>query len=126
MALQFKDGYITSLYGRRLGLQTLSSGQSGSTTYVPGKSPPPEFLIGPDALRQEVSTVATNSIHVQLNPGTSGNVAVLTSEGSTMSVFSSTAGIAVSVELLALNSTQWTMTQFMSTALINQTTLVPA
>lgn len=44
---------ITSIYGRRLGLQALSSGQSG------GSKGAMEFLVGPDAMRDPVSTAET-------------------------------------------------------------------
>ena len=64
MALGFKDGYVTSIFGSRLGLQALTSGQSGSTTYTGSDSPAPEFLIGPDQLRTEVSTVDTTAKRV--------------------------------------------------------------
>lgn len=55
MALQFKDGYITSIYGRRLGLQVLSPGQSGADTVPAG-----DFLIGPDGIKQELVTETTD------------------------------------------------------------------
>ena len=44
---------ITSIYGRRLGLQILSSAQSG------GSKGPVELLVGPDAFREPVSTAET-------------------------------------------------------------------
>ena len=59
MAQQFKDGYITSIYGRRVGLQVLSSNQSGAVSVPLG-----EFLIGPDGVRLEVVT-ETNSKRVK-------------------------------------------------------------
>ena len=54
--MAFQTGYITSIFGRRLGLQTLSSAQSGGT-----RTPPQEYLVGPDAVRALVSTVDTTS-----------------------------------------------------------------
>lgn len=44
---------ITNLHGKRLGLQILSSGQSG------GSKGPLEFLVGPDGFRDPVSTAET-------------------------------------------------------------------
>jgi|SRR3972149_6085296 len=69
MALGFKDGYLTSLFGRRLGLQALSSGQTG------GKKM--EFLVNPDALRQELVTETTG-----INLSAAG-VSYLTTGGAT-------------------------------------------
>lgn len=40
---------LTSIYGRRLGLQQLSTGQSGGSKAV-------EFLVGPDDFRQGITT----------------------------------------------------------------------
>lgn len=54
--MAFNSGYITSIFGRRLGLQELSSAQSGGT-----RTPKPEYLVGPDALRQAVTTAETTS-----------------------------------------------------------------
>lgn len=54
--MAFNSGYITSLFGRRIGLQTLSSAQSGGT-----RTPPPEYIVGPDDIRKAVSTAETTS-----------------------------------------------------------------
>ena len=169
----FFDGYITSVYGRRLGLQQLSSGQSGSTTYVTGRAQPPEFLVGMDGIRLPVqstgavvatrlpawgihsltttasaattetiyildppiagvgvklmfnsSNTGTNSLHVHMNAGTAGAIAFTSSAGSTMTVLGSTAGRRIMVSLMALNSTQWALDPFLSTAQISQTTVI--
>lgn len=60
---------LTSIYGRRLGLTPLSTGQSGG-------SKPSEFMAGPDGLLQEVTTAESTAnglrAHgVSLLPGTS-------------------------------------------------------
>ena len=82
MALQFKDGYITSVFGRRIALQTLTSGESGSTTYTPGLSAPPEFLIGPDGVRMEVTTDDTTSTKLK-----AWGISVLATADTTKSVY---------------------------------------
>lgn len=56
MALGFKDGIQTSIFGRRVGLQRLSSSVSGATGVPAG-----DFLIGPDGLRQETITETTST-----------------------------------------------------------------
>lgn len=60
----------TSIYGRRLGLQTISSGQSG------GSDGAVDYLVGPEAFRGDVNTAETtatnvSAFHVSLLPGTS-------------------------------------------------------
>jgi hypothetical protein len=45
----YKDKIITSLYGRRLGLQPLTTAQNGGRL-------PSEFLVGAEALREGVTT----------------------------------------------------------------------
>jgi hypothetical protein len=54
--MAFNSGIVTSIFGRRLGLQTLSSSQSGGT-----RTPAPEYLVGPDSFRQSVTTGETTS-----------------------------------------------------------------
>lgn len=54
----FASNIITSIYGRRLGLQPMSSAQSGS----PGNC---EFLVGPDDQRVAVSTAETTSTNLK-------------------------------------------------------------
>ena len=55
MALGFKDGIVTSVYGRRLGLQTLSTSVTGASA----QNSPGSFIVGPDALRAETVTETT-------------------------------------------------------------------
>jgi len=54
--MAFNSGYITSLFGRRIGLQTLSSAQSGGT-----RTPAPEYIVGPEDIRKSVTTAETTS-----------------------------------------------------------------
>lgn len=54
----YNAAILTSIYGRRLGLQAMSSGQSGS----PGNA---EFLIGPDDQRVAVSTAETTDVNMK-------------------------------------------------------------
>lgn len=54
--MAYNSGIVTSIFGRRLGLQTLSSSQSGGT-----RVPAPEYLVGPEALRQSVTTGETTA-----------------------------------------------------------------
>ena len=53
--MAFNDRITTSLRGRRLGLQIMSTAQTGSSL---GQH---EFLVGPEALREGVTTAATTS-----------------------------------------------------------------
>lgn len=68
----------TSIHGRRLGLQRMTSAETG------GSRGNAEFLVGPDALRMEVTTAETTSTNlkphgVHVLPGTSaGSSAVYT------------------------------------------------
>ena len=68
--MAFGNKILTSLYGRRLGLQRMSTAESG------GSRGAKEYLVGPEYLRQETSTAestATN-LHpfgVSNIPGTS-------------------------------------------------------
>ena len=54
----YNSSILTSVYGRRLGLQAMSSGQSGS----PGNA---EFLVGPDDQRVAVSTAETTDVQMK-------------------------------------------------------------
>lgn len=54
----FSNSILTSIYGKRLGLQPMSSGQSGS----PGNA---EFLVGPDDQRVGVSTAETTATNMK-------------------------------------------------------------
>lgn len=48
---------LTSIYGRRLGLQNFSTGQSGGRL-------PAEFLVGPEDIRRGVTTAETTAANV--------------------------------------------------------------
>lgn len=50
--MAYLDKYTTSVHGRRLGLQLMSTTQTGGRTNI-------DFLIGPEALREGVSTADT-------------------------------------------------------------------
>lgn len=52
MAMNYGDKIITSVYGRRLGLQNSSSGQFGTSKRI-------DLLVGPDAFRSLVTTETT-------------------------------------------------------------------
>jgi len=54
----YNSSILTSIHGRRLGLQAMSSGQSGS----PGNA---EFLVGPDDQRVAVSTEETTDVQMK-------------------------------------------------------------
>lgn len=58
--MAFENSIITSIFGRRLGLQSMSSAQTGS---IAGRKS--EFLAGPDALRMGVTTVETTSVNLK-------------------------------------------------------------
>lgn len=67
--MAFNSNILTSIFGRRLGLQRLSTGQSGGRL-------PEEFLVGPDDFRVGVSTAETTSVNlrafgISVIPGTS-------------------------------------------------------
>jgi hypothetical protein len=59
--MAFSDKIITSIFGRRLGLQLMSSAQTG--TAVAGRKS--EFLVGPDDLRYEVTTGETTATNLK-------------------------------------------------------------
>lgn len=68
--MAFNSKYTVSLHGRRFGIQHLSSGESG------GSRGSVDLLVGPEALRAEVSTADTTAINlnafgVSVLPGTS-------------------------------------------------------
>jgi hypothetical protein len=68
--MAFKDKIMTSLFGRRFGLQNMSTVQTG------GSRGDLEFLVGPEALRQGASTAETTSTNlsaagISVAPGTS-------------------------------------------------------
>jgi hypothetical protein len=52
--MPYNSQILTSIYGRRLGLQQLSTGQSGGSKAV-------EFLVGPDDFRQGITTNETTA-----------------------------------------------------------------
>lgn len=67
--MAYFNKYVTSLYGRRFGLQRL-------TTAIAGITKPAEFLVGPEALRTGTSTGESTGTNVapygaSLLPGTS-------------------------------------------------------
>lgn len=76
--MAFGSKIITSIFGRRLGLQRMSSSESGGTRGAQ------EYLVGPEALRLGVTTAETTSTNLQPHglsvlPGTSaGSSAVYT------------------------------------------------
>lgn len=57
MAMNYGDKIVTSIYGRRLGLQVSSSGQFGTSKRL-------DLLVGPDALRAQHSTSETTSTNL--------------------------------------------------------------
>lgn len=68
--MAFKSNILTSLFGRRIGLQLMTTAQTG------GNSGAKEFLVGPEALRVETSTAETTSTNlnpfgISVCPGTS-------------------------------------------------------
>ncbi len=56
--MAFKDKIRTSIHGRRLGLQGMTTGESG------GSRGEQEYLVGPEALRGNVSTAETTSTNL--------------------------------------------------------------
>lgn len=54
----FANKFFTSVFGRRMGLQMLSTVETG------GSRGPKEFLVGPEALRPDVSTAETTSTNL--------------------------------------------------------------
>lgn len=68
--MAFKDKILTSLLGRRLGLQQLTTAISGGTRGTQ------EYLVGPEAIRIGVTTAETTSTNlnpfgISVIPGTS-------------------------------------------------------
>lgn len=57
--MAFNDKFTTSVRGRRLGLQIMSTVQTGGTRG------PNEFLVGPDSFRSLVSTAETTSTNIR-------------------------------------------------------------
>lgn len=53
--MSFEARMNTSIHGRELGLQRMSSGEMGSTH-------PSRFLVGPEGIRQNVSSAETTSV----------------------------------------------------------------
>ena len=56
--MAFTDKILTSIFGRRIGLQLMTTAQTG------GSRGAQEFLVGPEALRQGVSTAETTSVNL--------------------------------------------------------------
>lgn len=57
--MAFNSKILTSIFGRRLGLQRMTTAESG------GSRGSNEFLVGPDAFRSEVSTAETTSTNLK-------------------------------------------------------------
>lgn len=64
--MAFKDKILTSIFGRRLGLQRLSSGQTGGL----GGG---EFLVGPEEFRAAITSAETTATNLKSH-GTSYNL----------------------------------------------------
>lgn len=71
--MAFSDKIVTSIYGRRLGLQRLTSAMSGGS-YGDG-----EYLVGPIAFRSQVTTAGSTSANLKSH-GT--NALIASSAGS--------------------------------------------
>jgi hypothetical protein len=56
--MSFNNKILTSLFGRRVGLQRMSTAESG------GSRGTQEYLVGPEALRPNVSTAETTSTNL--------------------------------------------------------------
>lgn len=57
MGMNYGDKIITSLYGRRVGLQTISTAISGARKVL-------EYLVGPDQLRNPATTAETTATNL--------------------------------------------------------------
>lgn len=55
--MAYGNNIITSIFGRRLGLQPMSTAQTGASKAA-------EFLVGPEALREGVTTAETTSTNL--------------------------------------------------------------
>lgn len=58
--MPYNSNILTSIHGRRIGLQRMSSGQSGAG--VAGRVG--EFLVGPDGMRMGVTTAETTGTQI--------------------------------------------------------------
>jgi hypothetical protein len=58
--MSFADKIVTSLFGRRFGLQPMSTNVSGSGRAASA----PDFLVGPEALRMGVTTAETTATNL--------------------------------------------------------------
>lgn len=90
--MAFGNKILTSIFGRRLGLQALSSAESGGS----GRQ---EFLVGPEDIRREVTTAETTSTNLKahgISFLTAGTSSVFTLSppipGVSKSIIASTAG----------------------------------
>jgi len=68
--MPYNSNIMTSLYGRRLGLQAMTTAQTGGTRGVR------EYLVGPECMRSSVSTAESTATNlaadgVSVCPGTS-------------------------------------------------------
>lgn len=144
--MAYFNKYVTSLYGRRFGLQRLTTGISGISKAA-------EFLVGPEALRMGTSTADTTAanlaaygVHVISSAVSSGVFTIdppvpgvevtivfqttaatnyiktangetfLSSQGSTFSVLKSTQNIVGSVKLTPISTAVWGVPPGLSTA----------
>lgn len=144
--MAYFNKYVTSLYGRRFGLQRL-------TTAIAGISKAAEFLVGPEAVRTLTSTADTTATnltafgtHVISSaissavytidppiPGvpvtlafqttgatnyikTANGETFLSSQGSTFSVIKSTQNVVGSITLTPISTGVWSMSLGLSTA----------
>ena len=142
--MAFGNNITTTIFGRRLGLQSLSSAQTGGSA--------DEFLVGPDALRTGVTTAETTATNMEAHglsgvgaassgvytlsppiPGVQKQIAFtstantayvktangetfLSSQGTTFSVLKSTQTVAGVVNLVGLTTSVWAVVAGLSTA----------
>lgn len=142
--MAFGNNITTTIFGRRLGLQSLSSAQTGGS--------PDEFLVGPDALRVGVTTAETTATTLPPHglsgvgaassgvytlqppiPGVQKQIAFtstantayvktangetfLSSQGTTFSVVKSTQLVAGVLDLVGLTTSVWGVRAGLSTA----------
>lgn len=150
--MAFADKIITSLFGRRVGLQPMSSSQTGGRAG--------EFLVGPDSLRLGVTTAETTATNLAAHgvsfitsavssgvyvldppiPGvhktltftatgatayvrTANNETILTaSQGTSGTVIKSTQNASGALFLMGMTTAAWALTAPVSTTLFAVTT----
>ena len=142
--MAFGNNITTSLFGRRFGLQAMSSAQTGGSA--------DEFLVGPDALRSGVTTAETTATNLEAHgisgvgaassgvytlsppiPGmtkqlaftstantayvkTANGETFLSSQGTTFSVIKSTQLVAGVLNLVGITTGVWGVQAGLSTA----------